>query len=135
MKTSELIAGIVAGHPAARELLVKRYQDDVYTWFFLDDPESAELQAGRFFKNLLATRPTHASLAVWLFRQLLKETSHGGPLQLLSPEQRAALFLRDIAGLPEEEVQEILQIPASSFRARLHAARSEWARLEASRNF
>ena len=44
-------------------------------------------------------------------------------LDLLSPDLRAALVLRDIQGLSTEEAAEVLEISIASLKSRLHRAR------------
>lgn len=125
MTMSETIKrGLAAGEPGARESFVKRYQDEVYTWFLMDDPETAEFKAGAFFKTLLEERPPAENLTVWVFSRLL--AGGGGPFHALHTDLKTALFLRDVAGLSEELTAEILKIPVSTMRIRLHRARQTW---------
>ena len=46
-------------------------------------------------------------------------------LQLLRPEHRAVLVLRDLEGLPYEEIAEVTEMPLGSVKGRLHRARGE----------
>ena len=47
-------------------------------------------------------------------------------LDLLSPDLRAALVLRDIQGLSTEEAAEVLEISIASLKSRLHRARIQF---------
>ncbi|WP_435869017.1 RNA polymerase sigma factor [Actinomadura coerulea] len=61
---------------------------------------------------------------------------HTGDLQLaadvsdlldrLSPEHRAVLVLRDVEGLDERTVSELLQISTGTVKSRLHRARKSF---------
>lgn len=44
----------------------------------------------------------------------------------LSPEHRAALVLRDLEGLPEEDVARLLDVPTGTVKSRLHRARASF---------
>ena len=124
MMSDPLKAGLVSGDPSARESFVKRYQDEVYTWFLLEDPETAEFKAGTFFKTLFEESIPAGKLSVWLFTRLLGGGK--GPFHSLHGDLKAALFLRDVAGLSEELSSEILSVPISTLRVRLHRARQSW---------
>ena len=52
----------------------------------------------------------------------LRSTLEGG-LEILSPDLRAAVVLRDIQGLSTEEAAEALDISIASLKSRLHRAR------------
>src|SRR5579859_2057016 len=47
-------------------------------------------------------------------------------LSRLTPEHRAVLVLRDIEGLAEEQVSQILAVPAGTVRSRLFRARTSF---------
>lgn len=49
-------------------------------------------------------------------------------LDRLAPEQRAVLVLRDLDGLGEAEVAELLRLPEGTVKSRLHRARTAFAR-------
>jgi RNA polymerase sigma-70 factor (ECF subfamily) len=49
-------------------------------------------------------------------------------LDRLSPEHRAALVLRDLEGLDEQEVARLLDVPAGTVKSRLHRARTSFRR-------
>jgi DNA-directed RNA polymerase specialized sigma24 family protein len=49
-------------------------------------------------------------------------------LGALSPEHRAVLVLRDVDGLSEAEVSELLGVPEGTVKSRLHRARASFAR-------
>ena len=48
-----------------------------------------------------------------------------GKLRLLRPEHRAVLVLRDLEGLPYEDIATATSMPLGSVKARLHRARGE----------
>ena len=48
-----------------------------------------------------------------------------GKLALLRPEHRAVLVLRDLEGLPYDDIAEITDMPLGSVKGRLHRARGE----------
>ena len=47
----------------------------------------------------------------------------------LNPAMRAALVLRELEGLPYEEIARILAVPVGTIRSRLHAARAQFRAL------
>lgn len=47
-------------------------------------------------------------------------------LARLAPEHRAVLVLRDLAGYSEQEVADLLRIPAGTVKSRLHRARDRF---------
>lgn len=47
-------------------------------------------------------------------------------LARLAPEHRAVLVLRDLAGYTEQEVADLLRIPAGTVKSRLHRARDRF---------
>jgi RNA polymerase sigma factor (sigma-70 family) len=49
-------------------------------------------------------------------------------LERLTPDQRAVLVLRDLDGLGEAEVAELLGLPEGTVKSRLHRARGAFAR-------
>jgi RNA polymerase sigma factor (sigma-70 family) len=49
-------------------------------------------------------------------------------LRRLSPQHRAVLVLRDLHGLDEERVAEVLSVPAGTVKSRLHRARAAFKR-------
>ena len=48
-------------------------------------------------------------------------------LERLTPEHRAVLVLRDLDGLEEATVAELLELPAGTVKSRLHRARKAFA--------
>ena len=48
-----------------------------------------------------------------------------GKLRLLRPEHRAVLVLRDLEGLPYEDIATATSMPLGSVKGRLHRARDE----------
>ena len=46
----------------------------------------------------------------------------------LTPEHRAVLVLRDVDGLSEADVAQLLHVPPGTVKSRLHRARTEFAR-------
>jgi RNA polymerase sigma-70 factor (ECF subfamily) len=46
----------------------------------------------------------------------------------LAPEQRAVLVLRDLEGLSEAQVAELLDVPPGTVKSRLHRSRAAFAR-------
>jgi RNA polymerase sigma-70 factor, ECF subfamily len=50
-------------------------------------------------------------------------------LARITPEQRAAIVLVDLHGLPVEEAAEVLGVPAGTVKSRCHRGRAELARL------
>ena len=49
-------------------------------------------------------------------------------LAALAPEQRAVLVLRDLEGLTEAAVADLLQVPEGTVKSRLHRSRAAFAR-------
>jgi RNA polymerase sigma factor (sigma-70 family) len=49
-------------------------------------------------------------------------------LDRLAPEHRAALVLRDLEGLDEQEVARLLDVPTGTVKSRLHRARASFRR-------
>lgn len=138
IEASELREGLRRGHPSARAALVQRHQDAVFSYFrFLPmDPSAAEEATIAFFRRLLSQAPPgDRSPSIWLFQQLLQDSSPSRPyppqslmeerLRRQPEELRRVLFLREFAGLSSDETAVVLGIAPALVRTRLGRARAE----------
>lgn len=136
--TAELREGLRRGHPSARAALVQRHQDAVFSYFrFLPmDPSAAQEATVAFFRRLLRQIPPRdRSPGVWLYQQLLQDSSPSRPyppqnrmedwMRRQPEELRRVLFLREIARLSTDDSAVVLGIAPALVRTRLGRARAE----------
>ena len=126
--------------------IVEQYSDLAYSVAFrmLRNAEDAEDAVQEAYISAFKALPNfkgQSKLSTWLYRivvnaclmKIRKENSRAKyisenstlevGLEVLSPDLRAAVVLRDIQGLSTEESADILNISIASLKSRLHRAR------------
>lgn len=79
---------------------------------------SPEIATDLTDRDLPEIPPAEVATAVDVWRVLAR----------LAPEQRAVLVLRDLDGLSEAQVAELLNVPEGTVKSRLHRARASFER-------
>lgn len=103
-------------HNAALDTLARRQRD----------PRPGEEPVG---EDQPETAPVHASTSPKTPADALEESERRSrlehKLERLRPTHRAVLVLRDLEGLPYDEIADVTETPLGSVKARLHRARAE----------
>jgi RNA polymerase sigma-70 factor (ECF subfamily) len=113
---------------AFRNLSSFRGQGRFYTWLYAIIVRAClerKRSARRRYETLSDPMVDIAAQPANTDERLLVESL----MERLTPTVRAALVLRELEGLPYEEIAEVLRVPVGTVRSRINAARAQFRTL------